>query len=88
MGRKTKSESRRDKFLDMFYEKLRVLLDDCKDSLAFRNLSVSYGILVDKQLLCEGKATSRTAVEGGTDPVEELRKRIHAGHSYENSNGD
>lgn len=81
MGRKTKAESRRDKFLDMFYDKLRVLLDDCKDSLSFRNLSVSYGILVDKQLLTEGKATSRTAIEGGTDPIADLRKRINEGSS-------
>jgi len=85
MGRKTKAESRRDKFLDMFYEKLRTLLDGCKDSLAFRNLSVSYGILVDKELLTSGRATSRHAIEGGTDPIADLRARINAGNSNENS---
>lgn len=70
---------KRDELADMLFDKLKNLAQDCKNSLDFRNLSVSYGILVDKCLLSEGKATSRqeiTADDSGA--IESLRELLNA----------
>jgi len=69
---------KRNELADLLFDKLRDLAEDCKSPLDFRNLTVAFGILVDKCLLSEGKATSRseiTAEDSGA--IESLRAMLN-----------
>ena len=70
---------KRDELADMLFDKLKELAQGCKNPLDFRNLSVSYGILVDKCLLSEGKATSRSEITADdSNAIESLREMLLA----------
>jgi len=69
--------TKRDELTDMLFDKLNDLAENCKSALDFRNLSVSFGILVDKCLLSEGKATSRTEITADdSTAIESLREML------------
>jgi len=71
--------TKRDELTDMLFDKLRALAENCKTDLGFRNLSVAYGILIDKALLSEGKATSRAEITADdSTAIESLREMLLA----------
>lgn len=83
------NSEKRNELADILFKKLKDLAQDCKTAGGFRDLSVSFGILVDKCLLSEGKATSRAEITADdSNAIESLRELLLAKSETASSTSD